>query len=325
MEDTQLIFLISQPRSGSSMLQQLMIESPQIKSTPEPWFMLSLIYTYKTTKLAGEYNPNYSQINFAQYLNQFDKGLQRYQGHIQKTALDLYSWFLKKNSSAFFLDKTPRYYHIIKELIELFPNAKFIFLSRNPIAVFSSILHYNFNGKVASMFSNDRYHDLYTAINLISDFKKKNNPNTYFINYENILLNSKTELENLFDFLKITYPEDIGTYRVNSLFSTTQSVDKKSLKKHNKPVKNYINAWVDDVDSYQKKIIYIEYLKSLNSENLKVLGYNKKEIINEIAKIKHKRTLFNFHLSDYIKNTHSFKFKIKKKIRNSLYAKQNNT
>ena len=35
MEEDKLIFLISQPRSGSSMLQQLLINSKEIESAPE--------------------------------------------------------------------------------------------------------------------------------------------------------------------------------------------------------------------------------------------------------------------------------------------------
>ena len=57
--------------------------------------------------------------------------------------LDLYREISKKNRNddfIYFLDKTPRYYWILNEIHELFPEAKYIYLTRNPINVFSSTM-----------------------------------------------------------------------------------------------------------------------------------------------------------------------------------------
>ena len=44
------------------------------------------------------------------------------------------------SDSIYFLDKTPRYYLILKELEQVFPDAKFIFLFRNPVQIYASML-----------------------------------------------------------------------------------------------------------------------------------------------------------------------------------------
>ncbi len=44
------------------------------------------------------------------------------------------------NGETYFLDKTPRYYLIIPEIAQIFPDAKFIFLFRNPLQVISSVM-----------------------------------------------------------------------------------------------------------------------------------------------------------------------------------------
>ena len=64
--------------------------------------------------------------------------LSLYKGEVKKLALQLYS--KEGLPGKYVLDKTPRYYHILPELLELFPKAKFVLLQRNPLSVFASIL-----------------------------------------------------------------------------------------------------------------------------------------------------------------------------------------
>lgn len=47
MSDSNLIFLISQPRSGSTLLQKLIATSNQIDTLQEPWLMLHPLYALK--------------------------------------------------------------------------------------------------------------------------------------------------------------------------------------------------------------------------------------------------------------------------------------
>ena len=56
---------------------------------------------------------------------------------IAEFSMSIYSAYAC-NSERYFLDKTPRYYHILNDLIRIFPNAKFIILTRNPISIFAS-------------------------------------------------------------------------------------------------------------------------------------------------------------------------------------------
>lgn len=322
MNESQLIFIISQPRSGSSMLQQLIMSAPNIESIPEPWFMLSLIYTYKKNLSEDEHNAKYSQINFMNYLEQTIDGKEFYLKKIKEIALDLYSLSLK-NKNNYFIDKTPRYYHIINELIDLFPNSKFIFLSRNPSSVFSSILNYNFDGDIEDMIRNDRMHDLSTAIKNIAAIKTKKLTNTYFINYEDLIQNPKDQLQNIFNFLEIECPKDMGKYSLNNTFSTTNAVDKKSLSNHEMPVADYVDNWTQYINTYQKKKILLDYLKSLKPGDLKILGYE--NLIEKAKAIKVKKSYFALPLDFYTQFPQSLKYLVIKKIRNILYDQRNKT
>lgn len=313
MKEQQLIFLISQPRSGSSMLQQLLLKSNEIYSVPEPWFMLSLVYTYKKPTIEGEYNPLYTQINFNEYLNSLENGLMGFKDKIRKLALELYE-SKKDASKTYFLDKTPRYYHIINELYELFPKAKFIFLTRNPLAVFASILSYNFNGNLKAIFSDDRLNDLYLAPKYISDLKMEAPRNSIFVSYEDIIRYPEEELIKLYQFLELILPENIGTYNLSNEFKKSNAVDKKGLKLHDKPVKEYINSWETAIKNSQEKKVALAYINSLDNDILINLGYNKSDIISSLLKHKVKKTYFNLPLDYYTKFPNSIKYRILVKL-----------
>lgn len=322
MSEDQLIFLISQPRSGSSLLQQLMLNSEVISSTPETWQMLSLIHTYKKNDIEDSYNPNYTAINFLDYLNSIDNGLEEFKNKIKE--LSLYFYNKKCSDSTFFLDKTPRYYHIINELYELFPNAKFIFLVRNPLAVFSSILDYNFKGDyIKFLASSDRVDDLFLAPKTINESIKKNS-NHILVKYENLVSNSKAELTKLFAYLNIDLPQDLESYIVNSVFSNTNSIDTKSLKKHSGPELNYLNSWKKTIDTSQKKKLALGYINKLANQHEDYFSYNLKEI--ETLLIQHKsvkNSIFNLKLDYFLKRDNQLKFSqiLKKRVYLKLQQK----
>lgn len=321
MNDNNLVFLICQPRSGSSMIQQLMLNSEEIDSVPEPWQMLSLVHTFKITNIKSNYNPNYTSINYVNYLESTDNGLINFKKKIKELALALYSQHTKPNH--FFLDKTPRYYHIIEELYELFPNAKFIFLVRNPLSVFASILDYNFNGDYRRMLaSNDRLDDLFLAPKLIQKHTKLN-PNCITLKYEDVVNDTANQLSRIFDYLNIDKPIASLNYKIDTSFQNTNAVDSKSLDSHSKATSNYVNAWKTSIDSTQKQKLAQEYLKNLDAELESYFNYDLKEIEKTLMAHKPtKNSIFNLGL-DILKKTDS-QLSLKDIIKKRLFLKLQN-
>lgn len=291
MNEYGLIFLISQPRSGSSMVQQLILSEDTIASTPEPWQMLNLISTYKHHDIISSYNHKYAVINFNRHLELLENGLDHFKLEIKKLALELYN--RHSNGSPYFLDKTPRYYHIIQELIEMFPRAKFIFLVRNPLSVFASILDYNFKGDIISFLkSEDRLDDLMIAPrNIIAAAEK--HPGMLQINYESIINDTKKGIKSIFEYLQINTSGEIH-YKLRDEFIESTAVDTKSLKKHNKPVKDYLTGWKRSINTSQKKIAALGFLECLKSEFPNYFSYDLDQQISELERFKpQKKTWFN--------------------------------
>jgi hypothetical protein len=297
MDSSKLIFLISQPRSGSSMLQQLLLQNEKISSSPESWQMIQLVYTFKLQENKVGYNPKQASINFNRFLDEQPGGLKNFKSLIRNTSLTLYKD--RTQDSNYFLDKTPRYYHIIDELKELFPNAKFIFLTRNPLAVFASILDYNFKGNYCSFLnSEDRQHDLLMAPQRIGEAIQNTN---FYVRYEDIIENPQRELKRIFEFLEIEMEKgDISAYKLDEQFKESKAVDAKSLGSHQKPVSDYLESWKKSIDTTQKKRLAKEYLIKLKKVGAYNNVYNIDDIINDLHAHTHvKKSYFNLSF-DYL-------------------------
>ena len=149
------IFIFSLPRSGSTLLQRVLMSHSQIASVAEPWLMLPFCYAHKKKGVLAEYSHSVSTDAFADFINNLPNGENDYFEALNEFACTLYQKQCMNNET-YFLDKTPRYYFIVPEILEIFPDAKFIFLFRNPLHVMSSIIQTWCDGNLRKLYSYER-------------------------------------------------------------------------------------------------------------------------------------------------------------------------
>ncbi len=176
-DSDKLIFILSQPRSGSTLLQKILGNHPLIYTRSEPWFMFPYAYALKNDGIYAEYDFNMYKRGIADFVNGLKDGQKEYNDEIREMCTKIYLKFLGKEQ--YFLDKTPRYYLIFDELQQIFPDGKFIIIVRNPLAVLSSIIK-NWTGK--NWFRLSEYKtDLIDAIRLLSELIKSDKPNLHIV------------------------------------------------------------------------------------------------------------------------------------------------
>src|SRR5210317_1980291 len=86
-----LIFLISQPRSGSTLLQYVLAGHTEICTTPEPWIMLHPVYALRMQGIKTEYFSNRSHTALDDFLRIFPEGEEAYYNAIRAFAAELYN------------------------------------------------------------------------------------------------------------------------------------------------------------------------------------------------------------------------------------------
>lgn len=286
----ELIFLISQPRSGSTLLQHILGSHEVILTLPEPWHMLHTVYARRLEGLSAEYNAQYANIALQDFLKRINQGQSIYDDAIRDFALRIYRGALAGSDKSIFLDKTPRYFFIIDELAHLFPNAKFIFLLRNPLSVFASILATNFNGDWLQMVrQEDRRKDLLTAPNSIMNGIKKVGQTAFIVKYEELVSDTDTVISDLCTYLGVKYDKQMLEYGDKTRFEETSFVDSKSIYEHRRAVPQYTDAWKLTLDTKMKIALARAYVNLLDDEVLRTFGENRGELNSEL--IEHERSI----------------------------------
>ena len=219
----KFIFIISQPRSGSTLLQNLLSNNHCVDTCPESWFFLLMLSYY--LEIEAEYDHTLAKDSFAEFVNN-GIGLEDFRNHLSVFSKQVF----RGNSKAkFFVEKTPRNYYIVDELRKVFPNDFFVFHWRNPVKVLSSIIS---TWKLKSPY--DLYpfrNDIFDAPKLINEYKNniERGKTVRHVCYEDIISDPSRTVSELYEWLGIAYSESVLDFRKNEK-TIGKRGDKKILK-----------------------------------------------------------------------------------------------
>lgn len=268
---SNLIFLISQPRAGSTLTQRILGTHREIYTVSEPWIMLHPLYAMRRDGYQAEYSIQNSQRALDNFLNLHPEGEDAYFQAVRQMNLPLYQGLLQTSGKRYFLDKTPRYYYILPELYRTFPEAKYILLLRNPLAIFCSI----FNTFIQDHWWKIQYYqgDLLRAPNLIAQGLTDLQNKSLVLQYENLLVNPEIEIERVCNFLNVPFDAEIISYGdYNS--EKWQFGDRSLIDQENKPMNQNCDRWQENL---QNPIIWQSannYLEFIGKDLLTDLGYS---------------------------------------------------
>ncbi|MCI0422214.1 MAG: sulfotransferase, partial [Acidobacteria bacterium] len=277
-----LIFLISQPRSGSTLLQHILANHPDVHTTGEPWFMLHQLYALKRSGIETEYNAEYARVALEDFLCVLPDKVDAYIEAVRRMALHLYDCALSQKRCRYFLDKTPRYYLILPELNRVFPKAKFVLLIRNPLAVLASIINVNLAGQWQRLATPDRTHDLLSAPRLILSAIERLGLEAISVRYEELVARPQDTIRGVCHKLGIEYFDEMIHYG-GKLDLPERSRDAKSIYKHERPVQDYVEDWKTSFGTPQLKHLAQAYVTSLGRHTVERLGYSYDELMDTVS------------------------------------------
>lgn len=272
------IFIFSLPRSGSTLLQRILATSSQISTVSEPWLLLPFIYTLKPDGIKSEYGHSLSVQAIQDFYKQFPNGRQDYLDELREFVLKLYK-INSRPDSTYFLDKTPRYHLIIDEIIEIFPEGKFIFLWRNPLAVVASHVNTWCKGKWKPRVWHLDLHD--GANNLLNAYSKHSSV-AYELQYEKLIQSPSLEIERVCEYLMIDYSDDmLGSFRDIRLKGKWG--DQTGVIKYNSLSNNSLHEWQKTYNNPIRRYWAIKYLSWLGEKKLKTMGYNYCDLVEQVS------------------------------------------
>jgi hypothetical protein len=270
-----LIFVISQPRAGSTLLQRMLGGHPDIHTVGEPWLMLYPLYALRPQGYEAEYSAPTAQPAVHEFLSTLPNGEEEYIEGVRRMCTYLYGLAQEASGKRFFLDKTPRYYLIIPELIRTFPEAYYIILFRNPLSMLGSIVNTWIKNQWSWLFYFKN--DLIRAPRLLVEGARLLGERGLVIRYEQLVTKPEDEMRRVCEMLGVDFrPEMVEYNRVG--LEHWQYGDQKGVYQHTRPVAENARKWIETVRDPQVWRLAHDYLQLLGRETIEQMGYDDEEL-----------------------------------------------
>jgi len=265
--DTQIVFLLSMPRAGSTLLQRLLMGSGVCKTVGEPSFLLRFL---------GEGDPilrasTYSEALVETAIDDMRRAWSGFDACYRKGVHDMAAAIYQglADGKPYFIDKTPRYSLIAEDLVELFPEAKFIVLWRHPIAVMNSM---------STTFREGRWEpnsfdlDLYRGMDQLRSICAKHGPRIHQVKYEDLAANPEKELATLGAYLGIPDLSEVAGRELEK-GNHGKLGDPTGVKKYSKVSAASISEWEAGIRNWFRERWVKKYFSGERAEFFRSLGY----------------------------------------------------
>jgi hypothetical protein len=269
-EGKDLIFLISQPRSGSTLLQRMLGAHPDVHTVSEPWLMLPPLSVLRAGSQSAEYDANLARQALTGFLEELPGGIGEYYEGVRQMYSYLYRSALDGSGKRWFLDKTPRYYHIIPEIHRTFPAASFIILLRNPLAVLCSVLAASVQGYWLNLHQSKS--DLLEAPDLLLSGIQILGERVAVVHYEKLVGDPANVMTRICSRLGLVFSPNVLHYgREGPL--TWPFGDQKTVHQLTEPDPAMATAWQSMLQDSQVWRLTHDYLQWLGKERVEAMGY----------------------------------------------------
>jgi hypothetical protein len=242
-DGSNVVFLLSSPRAGSTLLSAMLARHSRILCPAEPWFLLSLHSLYHGTRSGiAAYDQALADIGLRELAGEGE-----FLGAARAFASSLYGSRLAASGRSVFVDKTPRYYHILPFLAALFPRARMLWLKRSPLDVAASY-RTSWGVTVADLVGRNlspNSFDLTLGLaNLGAWFD--GSPGRLEVAYEELVAHPDEAVGRILDFLGLERERGLSDYGAGtesmSALRRSSLGDKKVLE-HSRPHGRSIGQW----------------------------------------------------------------------------------
>jgi hypothetical protein len=271
------LFLLSLPRSGSTLAQRILAAHEPIATASEPWILLPYLYTLREHGIYAEYSHRILVQAVKDFCAVLPGGRDAYVAEIRRFALRLYGK-ASPEGARYFLDKTPRYHLISDEIITAFPDGKYLLLWRNPLAVVASIMETWAGGKW------NLYRvkvDLFDGIeNLIRTYEHHED-SVHAVRYEELITKPEETWGEVFQYLDLSF--DLSALnRFGNVELVGRWGDRTGTQKYTEVSADPLERWKQTLNNPVRKAWCRRYLRWIGRERLEVMGYDLDGLIAEL-------------------------------------------
>ncbi|MEZ5197420.1 MAG: sulfotransferase [Bacteroidales bacterium] len=260
-------FIIGRPRSGTTLLRTLLDAHPNVVIPQESPVILNLYRKYKDRKqwdrkhLEGFYKDLGSQGIFGVW--NIDKiklkndliaceGENTFENLIKVLYLNFNSIYQKGNPQIIG-DKNPVYSYNFRSVFSIFPEAKFIHLTRDYRDQIVSMKRMDLEMSNPALVA----YRWKLSVNSLLKFKMKYADRFYTLRYEDLVSDPENEIRSICSFLAVTYEESILTFHNHDNFNgflPDTSMERYHSSLFNPIHSEKVNTWISKLRNDEVRI-----------------------------------------------------------------------
>jgi hypothetical protein len=271
MED-RLVFLVGPPRSGSTLLARMLASHSAIYGRPEPHLITPLAHLgYYGRVDKAPYDPFIVWEAAQAYVRDLPHGEADYLDALRAYADTMYGRMLGTSGCKLFLDKTPANALALPFLTALYPRARYIVLTRHPLAVFSSFAQSFFDDDFEVAQRHNPLLDRYVPA--IASFLREKTVPLVHLRYEDLVEGPEPEMRRILDFLGLVFEPGVLEYQAEGAKGEGLG-DPINVSRHTRPVTGSVDKWAAALAAAPEKIALLRrIIERLDPDDLRAWGF----------------------------------------------------
>jgi hypothetical protein len=282
MQD-RLIFLIGAPRSGTTLLARMLAAHSAIHGRAEPHLITPIAHLgYFGSVQKAPYDPFNVEQAIKEVVAEIPRGEAGYLDALRAYADSIYAQLMEAAppGKRLFLDKTPAYALVLPCLTRLYPRAKYVVLTRHPLAVLSSYAESFFDGDYEIALAHNPILQRYVPA--LARLVRERPVALAWVKYEELVKDPETQLRQVCAYLGVPFEASAIAYG-ESGEAFKGLGDPTGVRSHARPVTTSVSKWAADIANAPAVLALVSrVLDQLDDDDLALLGYPKAEIVQRL-------------------------------------------
>jgi len=287
LEDN-LVLLIGSPRSGSTLLSRMLGAHSQVHAPAEPHLLTPLAYLgYYGRVDKAEYDTIITGRAAQELVAGLEGGEAAYLEALRAYTDAIYRGLLAPSGCSVLLDKTPAYALVLDFVARLYPKARYVVLTRNPLAVWSSFVDSFFDGDHQEAHAWNPLLERYVPA--VARFVREARVPMCHVRYEDVVTDPDAQMKRICEFAGLAFePEmvDYGDAEGGSRQAAAGLGDPIGVASQTRPTTRSLERWTTSLAGRPEKVAQCrEILAQLCDPDLETWGFDRAALESQLAGI----------------------------------------
>lgn len=285
MQD-RLLFVIGAPRSGTTLLMRMLHAHPEIYTRPEPHLLTPLARLgYFGYVDHAPYDALQAHQAARGFVTDLPGGEADYLDALRAYTDTLYGRMLEPTGKRYFVDKTPAYALELPFITKLYPQARYVVLTRHPFAIFSSYAKSFFDNDWAAARAHNPILERYVPA--LASFLRASPVEHIHVSYEALVADPEAHLQAICHHAGLAYDPGMVDYG-NKQMETAGLGDPIGVARHSRPTTGSVDKWALEVANRPDRQEQLAAMvRAISDADLETLGYRREDLWVPLETVDH--------------------------------------